>query len=85
MQWITLWSRADAYLPRSPGEKALLNIVAINVEANSEHEAIEKAGKLIDARRWCLGAFEYEDDMHDIIFALDLELYMKEAMKNGRP
>ena len=69
MQWIVLMIRPDSYLPRTHGEKAHLNIMAINVEANSELEAHWKAVEITETmgdQKWMTIAIEeYDPEVHD--------------------
>lgn len=71
MQWIVLMARPNAYLPRTPGEKVNLNIMAVNVEANSSIEAHLKALEITEKendRKWItLEVVRYHPVLHDNI------------------
>lgn len=69
MQWIVLMTRPDSYLPRTHGEKAHLNVMAINIEANSELEAHWKAMEIAETmedQKWMtIAVIAYNPLIHD--------------------
>ncbi|MCD6197323.1 MAG: hypothetical protein J7K15_01940 [Deltaproteobacteria bacterium] len=80
MQWVVLMIRTNAYLPRVPGEKVLLNVLAVNVEADSTLEAHQKAVELA-GEGWCtISIEEYDPEVHDNLWAVELE----GAVRDGR-
>jgi len=84
MQWVVLLIRSNTYLPRSPGEKVLLNVLAVNVEANSRLKAHWKAVELA-GDKWCtISIDEYDPEVQDNFLAFEAEKELEEAMRSGR-
>lgn len=74
MQWIALYTKQDAYFPRTPGERVRLTVLAINIEADTRQRATIEALKIAwhKLEGWVLvDVMLYEPEVHDNLLACE--------------
>lgn len=77
MQWVAFYTRKNTYFPRTPSEKARLDILAINIKADTRQQAILEAMRIARNKLdgWLfLDIMVYDPKLHDSLRGYELEL-----------